>query len=592
MKISETVYSQGISLCRMSLRTGAAVLGLLWMALMPSPLQAACLAALPVMNCDDSFVDPSLPLVYTADGDGVEQLNLLGTAPAFDAVSGGVIVQFFNNDNTANHPLQLDFQSGALITAGAPGVRNDAIHMRNQGTGALSAQISGTLNAVWRGLRMQPNQNASTDPNSIDVTATGSVVTGQTALWLRDQSQGASTIQIDGRVTSDTSRAIHLSNNNLADPSVTRIAVGTGGVVASGNQGIYLGSAGTGEAQIAVLGTVTGGVDNDAVNIFDDFSAALMLDLLSADGLIEIGATARVESLNDVAIVDTRRRATAGVGTTTINNAGELVGHVVLGEQAQVDDGADLFTNSGRFLVRDYADDDFDAGSVRETESTALNDFGAGADLFDNRGELVLASVDSATTPGQERAEFINLETFRHAGRISLADVDGGGAGPVAGDELYITASGTAGSNGGGQFVAEGGELALDVVLGDETSVADVLTLDDVVLGAAPVRVEVSNAAGAGAATAGDGIMVIRVLGDSPAAVFAMAPLTVGGFEYQLVQADGQNWFLQSREARTLAGAGASAQAIPVLPAPGLVLLLGFLLLIARRRLIAYTAHT
>lgn len=102
-----------------------------------------------------------------------------------------------------------------------------------------------------------------------------------------------------------------------------------------------------------------------------------------------------------------------------------------------------------------------------------------------------------------------------------------------------------------GSYAASGAAaVAVDTCLGDSASPTDVLVLKGGAQGV--TQLQVSSVAGSpcgGALTTGAGIKVIEVEGDSPANAFELAaPVQVGQFAYKLVQADGQNWYLQSEE--------------------------------------------
>jgi outer membrane autotransporter protein len=95
-----------------------------------------------------------------------------------------------------------------------------------------------------------------------------------------------------------------------------------------------------------------------------------------------------------------------------------------------------------------------------------------------------------------------------------------------------------------------GGSLLVDVVLNDGTTdLADRLSVGGAT--SAVTQVVVANVGGTGGATGAgptDGILLIEVGGASDPAAFALlADPEVGSFAYGLFQADGQNWYLQSR---------------------------------------------
>lgn len=118
-------------------------------------------------------------------------------------------------------------------------------------------------------------------------------------------------------------------------------------------------------------------------------------------------------------------------------------------------------------------------------------------------------------------------------------------------------------------YVSQGGALAMHTQLGTDGSPSDQLIVTTDVLdaapsqvlplaarakaassaqAAAPTKITITNVGGAGAATTGNGILVVKVNGQSPASAFVLAnqPLTAGAFTYQLVQQADGNWYLTS----------------------------------------------
>ncbi|MDR2016771.1 MAG: hypothetical protein LBP90_04105 [Burkholderiales bacterium] len=89
------------------------------------------------------------------------------------------------------------------------------------------------------------------------------------------------------------------------------------------------------------------------------------------------------------------------------------------------------------------------------------------------------------------------------------------------------------------------------------------------------VTLDIQNAGGSGALTAGDGIQIVQVQGVSDA-VFTLAhPVIAGAYEYHLVKV-GNGWFLQSQKGNLSATAS-----VPALDSKGLTLLTGLLGLLA-----------
>ncbi len=540
--------------------------------LFSSSLHAACTSSGGVASCTGDM-STAAPISMTTPGVAVTNLDgITMVYPGPPTPVPGVFVQQFNNSTTANYDIAVHMNSGVLDTAGSDFF---PVHIRNSGYGMTDTTVSGAI--LGGGIRQQMNLAANTSANGVLVNAPGVIDSLRTAIWLRDQSQGTSTIDIYGQVRSAYSRGVHLSNNNTADASESAVNVLAGGSVTSGNQGLYVGNMGSGDITVGVDGVVSGGVDDVALNTFDDYSAGVVLDATAGNASLTVGASGQLDSRNDVAVVDYRGRATAAGGVTAVINHGSLTGSLWLGESDNAYANADQLENTGTILLRNFADTDFDG--VRDTEGDALIDFGAGDDMFVNTGRLVLASVASTTTPGIEAGVISGLESFSAGGVISLQDVDGGGAAPVAGDTLTVS---------GGLTVTGAAQLKLDVVLGDDASAADRLMLQDVAVGSGPVTLVIANAGGIGAATTGLGILVVEVAGTSPATAFSMAPVTAGGYVYSLVQADGRNWYLQSAVAPVAPAANDdSAVPVPVMGPMQLlltVLTLGLLALRQRAR--------
>jgi len=98
-------------------------------------------------------------------------------------------------------------------------------------------------------------------------------------------------------------------------------------------------------------------------------------------------------------------------------------------------------------------------------------------------------------------------------------------------------------------FVANGGEVRMDVVLGDDTSASDRLVFWNVRLEDTPTALRFTNVGGTGGLT-DRGILVVGVDGQSDPGAFVLAneaPLEVGAFVYDLTfynEVDDQNWYL------------------------------------------------
>jgi autotransporter family porin len=252
-----------------------------------------------------------------------------------------------------------------------------------------------------------------------------------------------------------------------------------------------------------------------------------------------------IGALSDLAIV----------GHSQVTNNGTITGFVKFtGDNNNVD-------NNGTFNLRHFADTNGDG--VRDTLRVAVSDLGPGT--FTNNGTLALLGgsgvIDStgqylplgltfnAMSPGGPvQGQILGATTFTNSGIINLQ------ANPVPGDVLVISGGHTPGSNGGGTFISNGGQLLIDTVLneGGAVSRSDVLVLDNAVVGRGATSISVRNAGGPGALTPGNGILVVQGLGTTAPGTFSLAgPVEAGAFSYLLfrgsVDATGpQNWYLRS----------------------------------------------
>lgn len=172
-------------------------------------------------------------------------------------------------------------------------------------------------------------------------------------------------------------------------------------------------------------------------------------------------------------------------------------------------------------------------------------------------GEAMGLVVDAGSTLRLQDAAFSVTGDLSNKGQVALNNSRTGDVLTVSGD------------------YAGGGTLALDVVLGDSSSAADHLVVQGNT-DAGPTTLAITNLSGAGAATSGDGILVVQVGGSSAANAFALpAPgyIDVGGFRYQLVQV-GNNWYLQSKIVPPVVpDVAPTPKAVPTLQAWALLLL-------------------
>lgn len=435
-------------------------------------------------------------------------LTTNGTIGGTQAVGrSGVVANITGAGNTANVQLQINNTVNATRTA----VQGSTVGSGNVsivGNGALSSQSGYGINAIAAG-------------GNINVSA-NSAVTGVTAL----------------RGSSPNGSVALIANANLT---------GTGAVPLSGDlSGVALQVANASQAS----------VDNYATATTQSTTSAVV-DINAGSAVVNNHAGATLTGASDFAV-------NGRTGNVTINNDGTLYGYVTL----QGSGNAFNNNSSQSFDLRNY---------VAGVQSVAVAQING---VFNNNanGVLRLLAVSNPQSvnnsgawqtagsllPGNGvvQGQLTGVSNFTNSGVITLQGVDNGAGQAVAGDLLVITGSHAAGTSGGGVYTSNGGQLRVDTVLnqGGAASLSDVLVLDRTALGSGgATRVFVSRAGGLGSLTgtgATDGIEIIKVLdaGNSAQNAFVLgAPLSAGAFQYQLVQADGQNWYLQSSDLAAIA---------------------------------------
>jgi outer membrane autotransporter protein len=384
--------------------------------------------------------------------------------------------------------------------------------------------------------------NAYSADGNIIVVASGAITT------IQNNSSGIEVLAKDGEaivaLAGGANADIHTNGKDSDGVSLEASALAATSVrdvIADGrdSDAVYIKS-GTNLARVEVHGDVHGGW-GDAIGIRFDGGNSAALDIREGS----------VGAWSDIAIVE-------GGAALDFENRGTVIGMFDLGA------GNDKLRNYGGGTIALRALVDNDGNQIRDTESVAIADFGAGTDSFDNKGILTLADAgdpgawmtgdevkhpgggnSDITQDGIEQGFLLGLETFTLSGLITLSD-------GVAGDLLVITDQADGKTKGANVFTSDGGSLALDVVLDDGSSKqSDVLILDKAVTGTGATLVSIANAGGLGGQTSGDGILVINVRDKSDADAFASAGLAVAGaYQYDLVFQNAaktdQNWYLQS----------------------------------------------
>jgi len=482
--------------------------------------------------------------------------------------SNGIYAWSYSAGTGSSGNITVNNLAGGNITAF--GKFGDAIMAQSTSVAGFAGSVTVTNDATLEtfgdgGSGIFVQKKGGTPQNGVVVTNTGTIVAhGDLAVDSSDP-LNPMTVKSNGIDAQTGFGAITISNSGsvTSDKAEAIIAQTRSGSITINNSGSMI----SGEAE-AVVATAANGTDLHITNSGVIFGGTAGIAI---GGIVDpqIDNTGTIGALNDLAI-DSSALAT---GPLTINNnvGGIINGYVTLGSDINT------MNNAGLWNLRNF-------NATTGTLGVAVANFGtSGSNVINNTGTIALlgapgASVNSAgqylplapgsvsnatvnnplnamAVNGPVQGQILGVQTFNNFGVIDLT------ANPAAGDVLVISGGQTAGQDGGGVFVANGGTLRVNTVLneGGANSQSDMLVVDSTQLGSAPTRVVVNNAGGLGAQTVGDGIAVVEVLnkGASADGVFALnGRVAAGAFEYGLFHngveadvADG-NWYLRSTGTR------------------------------------------
>ncbi|AXB75554.1 autotransporter outer membrane beta-barrel domain-containing protein [Novosphingobium sp. P6W] len=320
------------------------------------------------------------------------------------------------------------------------------------------------------------------DTGTVNVTTTGNVAsTGRGGFGIYAASGGdvtvsannVSTVAADPADTATSRSAIYAEGAN-ASVTVTGTAMMAGQALYSGPADAITVIATAGNASANVNNVTSTGATSRALSVTATNNAtARVTGLVSTTGtgadavFVDAGNLARVDiaSTGRITAANGNLITASSVNGTTINNAGVLGsaqnGYAIevlggpatinntgtLNSDIQLTAGNDTVNNAGRFVLVENPN------------------FGAGADVFNNRGTVALAS--GRTTPAA--VTFTGLEQFNNSGLIELRD-------GVVGDRVTIP----------GSFAGSGAsQLGLDANLG--TAASDRLILGNAATGSTTI---------------------------------------------------------------------------------------------------------
>ncbi len=450
--------------------------------------------------------------------------------------------------------------AGNISIAPASGVGGTAIYSLSSGSGDILVTNTGNITTRGQdGILAETTGSGDAVVNSSNSSVTtlgaGAFNHGIEA----KSSNGLSQIDLTNSTVTVNGRGAGLvawnSNSGLASDSAVNVVNSTiNAQNAYGHSGAQAGGRDSGSVFVDSNSVVHGGWRNGSLE-GNALSTGGATQVIRNDGVID--------AMSDHAVRGDRNN---DAGALNVTNNGLMTGTVSAVASTVT------FDNNGLWNVRNFADTDGDG--QRDHFAVALNNLGtSGSNTVTNNGTMRILGHDhqalTLDTTGMylplgnahntmglaspTQAQLLGVNTFVNNGVIDMqANAD-------AGDVLVISASQTAGVNGGGRFVT-GGTVLMNTVLneGGANSQSDVLVVDGTQIGSGATLLSLATT-GNGAKTVGDGILLVEALdkGASAANAFTIgAPRLVAGlYQYGLYQggnsqsggnaADG-NWYLRS----------------------------------------------
>ncbi|WP_422844688.1 IPTL-CTERM sorting domain-containing protein [Acidovorax sp. M2(2025)] len=386
----------------------------------------------------------------------------------------------------------------------------DGIGAFNDGTGDTTIVATANVTGTGRiGIVASDWYDGPTGTGAITVTTTGAVAGSSTAT-------DAAGIAAGIYNTANT-KPVTINQDSGSVRGFTGILAENygSGTTALNLRGVVAGTGSTG----AGIQTGTTAGNAVAINLFSgaDVSAASGVAILDGAGNATVTAPSGSKTTGEVHLGN-------GSDTLILQNGADISGVTVL------DGGDDSSTADGFVDVLTFQNVTLNASSMSFVNWETINLYASTLTLNSPTLAAGLGGaqlyVDSASTVVLGTSMTLN-DSVANSGTLSTAN-------GTTGDAIVVTGNYT----GGGAF-------NLDAQLGDSASPSDVLTINGNVTGTTTLRI--TNVAGLGAATTGNGILVVSVAGSSPDNAFVLAggSITVGGFVYTLHKV-GNNWYLQS----------------------------------------------
>lgn len=528
-------------------------------------------------------------ILLTQRGTGIARLtsaiDITTTSNSGAAIRSGI------NNAASTSTNTIIVSGGSLSTAGPSAF---GINGGHSGLGAISISSAATIATTGSGatgiLAFATN---ALNANNINIGAGGSITTGgSSAFGIEGRSSGVGATFINSTADITTSgfaaNAIFIRMDNASNAAVANVNANGGTILTTGvgATGIRVTHAGTGTINIlsAASLTATGG---GAHGIAASRTGAGAINI-TVSGVVSSAAGDGIQTLgnaNDLSTITLNAGAnvSSGSGRAIFNDEGDS--NVTVNTGASVTSGIFLFDGDdnltfagGSFAgvtVMDGGDDIFVGDGFIDT-LTFAGSSGTLTGANVRNWERIIVGAGS-TISFTDAALTAGLTTINNGGRFDagngfalssdltlntggIFDATGGGAGifsligltnnagtistqdGVAGDRLTFE----------GAYTGNGGRIHIDTVLGDDTSVTDLITANNGTAGTTTLNVR--NAGGTGDFVV-NGIKVIEVNGASNGTFVLdgdhLTPngkqAVVGGaFSYRLEKQGNGNWHLIS----------------------------------------------
>ena len=465
------------------------------------------------------------------------------------STSSGYSIKLYGRTGSGDLSYRDDFSSS--IASSGNGI--DGFHASQFGTGSLDVLLTGDVSS--RNLHGIHIETGSTATSATITTGAGTITGKDQAIVAQLRGTGAVTLKTGGAVISGNANdGIYIRSTNT---NATSMNIDLGGDVSGGVDGLDAYHVGSQSLSVITDATVTGGsgwgiktgtgaggLTNITLNSGADVSST------SGNGIFNDAGDSVIQ-VKDGAKVSGAVRLGDGSDKLTLTTASDISDMTIIdgGDDVSASDGfVDTLTFQQMTVTATGA-------NINNWENVVLD----GGKVVFGDGTLIVGGDTGNGLSVINSGELDAGMAFALTGNLSLDsggvfDGTGGGAGvyningDVSNNSVVSTQDGAAGDT----IIVTGdysgtGKVKLDAELGDSSSKSDQLMIKGNSSGA--TKVSVVNSGGSGGLTgtgSTDGIELVHVEGTSSGSFALEQPVWAGAYAYDLVQADGQNWYLQS----------------------------------------------